>query len=113
MDPVLTNLLAASASMSGVQHDQKMLMKVYLDATLFRVPNDWPSLSTFPDGFSSLSPDQMLNIEVYATAKRLSLPTDGLTLQNYVNAQIGNPSPQGATLPLLFQNVVFKYIKAY
>lgn len=113
MDPKLTTLLDKSASMSGLLRDQKSLIKVYLDATLWRVPNDWNSLSNVIDGLTSLSPDQMLNIEVYQTALRLGLPTNATDLQTYVGNQIGNPSPQGSTLPALFQNVVFKYLKAY
>lgn len=94
--------------------DDRRLARLWLMAKQFNMPSDWKSLTTFPEGFHSLSHDQTSNIELYAIANAKGYPTDGKALLALVKSQLGAGAfAQGGDVPYLISNLTLKYVGAY
>lgn len=94
--------------------DDRRLARLWLMAKQFNQPSDWKSLTTYPEGFHSLSADQIVNMELWCIANAKGYPTDGKALLTYVKGQLGASAfAQGADVPFLLNNVTLKYLGAY
>lgn len=112
MSPTVSNLLTNSQSIGKLLPDQKMAVYIWLVAQFSAVPSDWSNVRNWPNGLETVTPDQGLNMQIYALANSLGLPTDGAALAARVKQSFG-AGPIQADLPTMLLNVVLKGFKAY
>ena len=71
-------------------HPREVDMREVLNSLFYNQPTDAGSLAKVdPVGMQFLSPDELMNIELYAIANKLGLPTDGQLLFNACLAASG------------------------
>lgn len=112
MDARIQTLLTNSYSIGKLQTNQKLAAYIWLFAQFNGVPTDWTTITNWPNGLETGTPDTALNMQIFAMASALGLPTDGQAIYNRVAASWG-AGPIEAILPVMLLNAQLKAFKAY
>lgn len=112
MDSRIQTLLTNSYSIGKLQDSQRLAVYTWLFAQFNGVPSDWSNIANWPNGLETGTPDTAINMQIYAMANAMGLPTDGAALAARVAASWG-AGPIDAIIPVMLLNAQLKAFKAY